>query len=166
MRKLLILGSAALAVLVAAPVGQAAPNGDLIAGSGTWSGGYFGTPTMNVSANDEGPIRKNKFTFDYKDSGGETIYLVQGKIEDFEVTGTTACLVGEVTKEQGQDPASPTNSRFEVDQYVPIAISEGGSTGYLFNFGTSDPTQPGLCTIAPGLPFDAGTAEFAIVDAG
>src|SRR5262245_25872331 len=124
MRKLvLIIGTAAVAVLVAAPVAQAAPSGDKINGSGVWRSPDtnpmdgepdFGVPTMNVSANEKGPASKSKFTFDYKNPAGETVYLVQGKVVDFEVTGTTACLVGQVTKEQGQDPrlVSPPNSRF------------------------------------------------------
>jgi hypothetical protein len=171
MRKLLMIALAsAFAMLVAAPVAQAAPTSDKITGSGTWSGGNFGTPTVNVNANDQSPAGKNnnKFTFDYKNPAGETIYLVQGKIVEFTVTGTTACLVGQVTKEQGTDPyntnVDPNADRFVLGGYVPIAISKGGPTGYTFNFGRSQPTDPGLCTINPDIPFDPGAA-FTIVDA-
>jgi hypothetical protein len=172
-RKLLVLGSAAIAVIVVGSVAQAAPQSDKIAGSGTWSANpAFGTPTVNVNASDQSPApgkNNNKFTFDYKNppGTGETVYLVQGKIVAFEVDGTTACLVGQVTKEQGQDPASAGNERFDVGEYVPIAISEGGPTGHLFNFGVSQPSQPSVspCAIGADLPFDAGTAEFSIFDA-
>jgi hypothetical protein len=157
--KLFLVGAVALALLVPAPLAQAAPKTDLIAGSGTWNGGAFGTPTVHVNANERNP-NIGQFTFEYAEG-----YLVQGRILEFEVTGSTACLVGEVTKEQGQDPASPGNERFDVGEYVAIAISEGGPTDYLFNFTPSQPQRPNLCSIAPDIPFDAGTAEFAIFDA-
>ena len=168
MRKLLlILGSAALAVLVAAPVAQAAPQSDKIAGSGTWNGGAFGTPTVNVNASDQSPAGKNnnKFTFDYKNAAGETIYLVQGKVVAFQVTGTTACLVGQITKEQGQDPANAGNERFDPNEYVPIEISKVGDQ-YFFNADVSTPIQPSLCSGSdPTLQFEPG-AEFSFFDAG
>ena len=33
----------------------------------------------------------------------------------------------------------PGNERFDVDEYVSIAVSEGGPTGYLFNFSGNSP---------------------------
>src|SRR3954451_5938722 len=104
MRKLTIAGLAVCAMAVAAPVAQAAIAGDKIAGSGVWTspGGAFGTPTVSVNASEKKD--SNKFTFDYKNELGETVYLVQGSISKFQVTASTSCLVGTVTKEQGTDP--------------------------------------------------------------
>jgi opacity protein-like surface antigen len=157
MRKLLILAGA-LTILAAASVAQAAPKFDLVAGSGVWSGGSFGTPTVHVNANERNP-EASKFTFEYAEG-----YVVQGKIVGFEVTGNTACLVGQVTKEKGQDPASPGNQRFDVSEYAPIAISKVGAD-YFFNYGVSQESRPGLCSIGANLSFDPGTADFAIFDA-
>jgi hypothetical protein len=167
MRKLvLILGSAALAVLVAAPVAQAAPKFDLAAGSGTWSGNpAFGVPTLHVYASDQPGVggANDQFTINY----GED-YLVQGPITAFSVTGNSnkgdaqACLVGRVDKEQGQDPASGDNSRFDVGEYVPMTIAKVGAD-WKFNFGPSSDDSSLRC-INPELFFDPG-ASFTIFDA-
>src|SRR3954466_13821250 len=167
MRKLTIAGLAVCAMAVAAPVAQAATAGDKIAGSGVWTspGGAYGTPTVSVNASEKKD--SNKFTFDYKNALGESIYLVQGGIAKFQVTATTSCLVGTVTKEQGTDPRdlflhSPQN-RFAVGQYAPIRIDRVASQ-YRFNFGPGQAAEPALCSIgAPDPSFDPRTAQFAIV---
>src|SRR3954452_8704616 len=168
MRKLTIAGLALRAMAVAAPVAQAATAVDKIAGSGVWTspGGAFGTPTVSVNASEKKD--SNKFTFDYKNGLGGTIYLVQGSIAKFQVTAMTSSIVGKVTKEQGIDPrdailGSPQN-RFAVGQYVPIRIDQVASR-YHFNFGPGQATEPALWSIgAPDLSFDPGTAQFSIVD--
>ena len=168
MKRLLTFGlSLGLVAALAAPA-VAAPKFDLVAGSGTWSGGSYGNPTLNVTASHKRSDVTGHFTFDYKEPAGigETVYLVQGDIVDFSVEGTSACLIGEVTKEQGQDPADANNERFEVGEYVAITIVENGPTSYQFNFTPSDPNENAPQCGGDLLTFDAGTADFAIFDAG
>jgi hypothetical protein len=163
MRKLLIVGAAALAMFVAAPVAQAGPKFDLVAGSGTWNGGQFGTPTLHVYASDQPGAggANDQFTINYAPTDAAPLgTTVQGPITDFSVSNdsnkgdASSCVVGQVDKSD--------DSRFVVGQYVPIAIAQVGGV-WKFNFGASQPDEPGLCSINPDLTFDS--ASFTINDA-
>jgi hypothetical protein len=153
MRRLVITGALALAVVVApAASAWASPGHDQATGTGTL--GQFGDPTAHVNALETRAGLEGSFTISYPDgtfaTGTDTCLVVSGSI---------AYVTSKITDSGG--PRQQANNWFP-GTYIVIGVQDNGQPGTagpdLLNFSPGFAADPGCG------PNGAATPVFPIVD--